>query len=30
VTMTGARQDFEGGHILWDRQTSQCQAHKSD
>src|SRR5882724_2388920 len=30
VTMTGARQEFEGGHILWDRQTSQCQAHKSD
>ena len=27
---TGARQDFEGGYILWDKQTYQCQAHKPD
>lgn len=30
VTMEGARQEFEGGYIVWDRQTSQCQAHKPD
>ena len=27
-TSTGARQDFEGGHILWDRKTYECNAHK--
>jgi len=29
-TASGARQDFEGGYIVWDKQTYQCQAHKSD
>ena len=29
-TTTGARQDFEGGYIVWDKQTYQCQAHKPD
>ena len=27
-TSTGARQDFEGGYILWDRKTYECNAHK--
>jgi hypothetical protein len=29
-TTTGARQDFEDGYIVWDKQTYQCQAHKTD
>ncbi len=29
-TSTGARQDFEGGYILWDRKTSQCRPYKND
>lgn len=29
-TTTGARQEFEGGYIVWDRKTYQCQAHKPD
>ena len=28
-TSTGARQDFEGGYILWDAQTYECQAYKN-
>jgi uncharacterized protein with LGFP repeats len=27
-TSTGARQDFEGGYVLWDRKTYVCDAHK--
>jgi LGFP repeat len=29
-TTTGARQDFEGGHILWDSKTSECRPYKSE
>lgn len=28
-TSTGARQDFEGGYILWDSKTYNCQAYKN-
>lgn len=28
-TPTGARQDFEGGYILWSSKTYKCQAHKN-
>lgn len=28
-TEPGARQDFEGGYIVWDRKTYQCAAKKS-
>lgn len=28
-TSTGARQDFEGGYIVWDRKTYECNAHKN-
>ena len=28
-TDTGARQDFEGGYIVWDRKTYVCNAHKA-
>jgi hypothetical protein len=27
-TSTGARQDFEGGYIVWDRKTYVCDAHE--
>ena len=27
-TAPGARQEFEGGYIVWDSKTYQCQAHK--
>ncbi len=29
VTSAGARQDFEGGYILWDSKTYNCQAYKN-
>lgn len=29
LTEGGARQDFEGGYILWDSKTYNCQAHKN-
>jgi uncharacterized protein with LGFP repeats len=25
----GARQDFEGGYVLWDRKTYVCNAHRN-
>lgn len=28
-TTTGAQQDFEGGYIVWDKKTYECQAHKA-
>jgi len=28
-TAPGARQDFEGGYILWDSKTSQCRPYKN-
>jgi hypothetical protein len=27
-TAQGARQEFEGGYVVWDSKTYQCQAHK--
>ncbi len=30
MTTNGARQDFEGGHILWDAKTSQCRPYKNE
>ena len=27
--VTGARQDFEGGYILWDSKTYKCQAYRN-
>lgn len=27
-TESGARQDFEGGYVLWDRNTYNCEAHR--
>ena len=29
TTPTGARQDFEGGYILWDSKTYKCQAYEN-
>ncbi len=29
TTSTGARQGFEGGYILWDSKTYNCQAYKN-
>jgi hypothetical protein len=29
-TPPGARQDFEGGYILWDSKTSECRPYKSE
>ncbi len=29
TTTSGARQDFEGGYILWDSKTYNCQAHRN-
>lgn len=29
TTKSGARQDFEGGYILWDSQTYNCQAYRN-
>jgi hypothetical protein len=26
---TGARQEFEGGYVLWDSKTYACQAHRN-
>jgi len=28
-TAPGARQEFEGGYVVWDAKTYQCQAHKN-
>jgi uncharacterized protein with LGFP repeats len=28
TTAPGARQEFEGGYVVWDSKTYQCQAHK--
>jgi uncharacterized protein with LGFP repeats len=28
-TEVGARQDFEGGYVLWDRKTYACEAHRN-
>jgi hypothetical protein len=28
-TEPGARQDFEGGYVLWDRKTYACEAHRN-
>jgi len=28
-TTTGARQDFEGGYVVWDSKTYNCEAHKN-
>ena len=29
TTTSGARQDFEGGYIIWDSKTYNCQAHRN-
>ena len=29
-TSPGARQDFEGGYILWDSKTYKCEVHEEE